>query len=62
MKTNTVHYHQHVESKTYNKLVNIAKQKQTHKYREKTSGYHWKERKAEGKIRSRRLRIINDGV
>ena len=28
----------------------------------KTSGYHWKERKAEGKVRGRRLIIINDGV
>ena len=25
----------------YNKLVNITKEKQTHKYREQTSGYKW---------------------
>ena len=28
-KTNTLHYHLHVESKKYNKLENITKQKQT---------------------------------
>lgn len=32
----------HKESKKYNKLVNIMKKKQTHRYREKkkASGYH----------------------
>ena len=34
-KTNTVWYHLHVEPKKYNKLVNIIKNKQTHRYREK---------------------------
>ena len=34
----------YVESKMYNKLVNITKKKQTHKYREQTSGYQWGER------------------
>ena len=29
--------------KTYNKLVNITKKKQTHRYREQTSGYQWGE-------------------
>ena len=38
-KTDTVCYHLYVESKKYNKLVNIAKKKQTHRYREQTSGY-----------------------
>ena len=38
-KTNTVRYHFYVESKKYNKLVNITKKKQTHRYREQTSGY-----------------------
>jgi len=33
-KRNTVWYHLHVESKKYNKLVNITKKKQT-----QTSGY-----------------------
>ena len=28
-----------MESKKYNKLVNITKKKQTHRYREQTSGY-----------------------
>ena len=37
-KTNTVWYHLYVESKKYNKLVNIIK-KPTH--REQTSGYQW---------------------
>ena len=32
-------YHLYVESKKYNKLVNITKKKQTHRYREQTSGY-----------------------
>ena len=36
-------YHLHVESKKYNKLVNITKKKQTHGYREQTSGYQWGE-------------------
>ena len=27
------------KSKKYNKLVNISKKKQTHRYREQTSGY-----------------------
>ena len=39
-KTNTVWYHLHVESKKYDKLMNITK-KQTHRYREQTSGYQW---------------------
>ena len=38
-KTNTVWYHLYVESKKYNKLVNITKKKQTHRYREQTGGY-----------------------
>ena len=32
-------YHLYVESKKYNKLVNKTKTKQTHRYREKISGY-----------------------
>ena len=34
-----VWYHLYVESKKYNKLVNITKKKQTHRYREQTGGY-----------------------
>ena len=26
----------------YNKLMNITKKKQTHRYREQISGYHWR--------------------
>ena len=32
-------YHLYVESKKYNKLVNVTRKKQTHRYREQTSGY-----------------------
>ena len=37
-------------SKKYNKLVNIAKQKQTHSYRKQTSGHQWGEGRGRGKI------------
>ena len=40
-KTNAVWYHLYVESKKYNKIVNITKKKQTQRYREQTSGYQW---------------------
>ena len=33
-----------MESKKYNKLVNISKKKQTYRYGEQTSGYQWGER------------------
>ena len=33
-KTNTVWYHLYFEYKTYNKVVNETKKKQTHRYRE----------------------------
>ena len=42
-KINTVWYHLYVESKKYNKVVNITKKKQIHRYREQTTGYHWGE-------------------
>ena len=32
-----------MESKKYDKLVNKTKRKQTHRYREQTSGYQWRE-------------------
>ena len=38
-----ISYHLHAESKKYNKVVNITKKKQTHRYREPTSGYQWGE-------------------
>ena len=39
-KKNTVWYHLYVESKKYNKLVNITEKKQTHRYGEQTSRDH----------------------
>ena len=30
--------------KKYKKLVNLTKKKETHRYREQTSGYQWGER------------------
>ena len=32
-----------MESRKYNKLVNITEKKQTHRYREQNSGYQWGE-------------------
>ena len=46
-KTNTVLYHLYVESEKYNKLVNITKKKQSHRYREQTS-YLWGKKSGEG--------------
>ena len=46
-KISTILYHSHMESKKYNKLVNITKKK-THRYREQTSGYQWGEGRREG--------------
>ena len=42
------YYHLYVESEKYNKLVNITKQKQTHRYRKQTSGCQGGERSGEG--------------
>ena len=38
----------HVESKKYNKVVNITKKNQTHSCREQASGYQWGEGRGEG--------------
>ena len=46
-QTNTVLYHLYMESKKYNKLKNIRKKKQTHRYWEQTSGYTSGEREEE---------------
>ena len=46
-QTNIIFYNLYMESKKYEKLVNIIK-KQTHRYREQTSGYQWGERRVEG--------------
>ena len=58
-KTNTVWYHLYVESKEYNKLVNITRKKQTQRHREKASGYQRGEGRWEGPYRGRRLRVTN---
>ena len=49
----------YVKSKKYNKLVNITKKKQTHRYREQTSSYLWGEGRGEGQYRGRGLRSTN---
>ena len=43
------------ESKKYNKLVNITKKKQAHRYKGQTSGYQWGEGREEGQDRGRVL-------
>ena len=48
-----------MKSKTYNKLVNVTKKQQTHRYREQTSGYQWGEGIGRGKIEVEELRGIN---
>ena len=50
-ETKTVHYHLYEESKKCNILVNIIKKKQTHRYREQTSGYQWGEGRGRDKKR-----------
>ena len=42
--------------KKYNKLVNVTKKQQTHRYREQTRGYQWCEGGKEGKYGDRELR------
>ena len=39
--------------------MNITKKKQTHTYREQTSGYQWGERSGEGEDKDRGLRGKN---
>ena len=39
--------------------MNITKQKQTHEYREQTSGYQWREGMGKGHDRGRGLRDTN---
>ena len=47
-----------MESKKYNKVVNIIK-RQTHRYKEQVSGYQWCEERREGQDRGRGLRGTN---
>ena len=49
-----------MESKKYNKLVNITKKKQTHRHREQTSGYQWGEGRGEGKYVGRDQLGVSD--
>ena len=42
-----------MESKKHNKLVNITKKKQTHKYREQTRDYQCGDGRGEGQYRGR---------
>ena len=37
-----------MHSKKYNKPVNVAKKKQTHRYRERSSRCQWEERRCRG--------------
>ena len=37
-----------MESERYDKLVNIIEEKQTHRYREQTSGYEWRGNMGDG--------------
>ena len=39
--------------------MNISKHKQTHRYRELTSGYHWGEGRGKGQDEGRELRGTN---
>ena len=58
-KTNIVWYPLYVEPKKYNKLGNITKKKQTHTYREQTSGYQWGEGRGKRQYRGKELRGTN---
>ena len=49
-----------MESKKYDKLVNITKKKQTHKYREQTTGYQWGEGRGEEQYRGGGVRGANN--
>ena len=40
-----------------NKLVNTTKEKQTHRFREQTSGYQWGEGQGKVQYRHRELRV-----
>jgi len=52
-------YHLYVETKKYNKLVNITKRKQTQRYREPTSDYQRAEGGGKKQYRSKGLRGAN---
>ena len=56
-KTNIVWYCLYVESKKYNKLVNITHKKQIHRYREQTVDYQWGDEREEEQIKGRDLEV-----
>ena len=58
-RQNPVYCDLNVEHKKQNKQINITKQKQTHRYREQTTGYPWGERRGEGQDRGRGLKDTN---
>ena len=45
--------------KKLQQTMNITKKKQTHRYREQTSGYQWGEGRGEGQYRARRVKGTN---
>ena len=47
-----------MESKKYDKLVNITKKKQTHKYREQTTGYQWGEGRGRRGVGSGKYKLL----
>ena len=49
-RTNTLQHHLYVKSKKYNKLVNKTEKKNTHRYREQTSGCQWGEGRGRGNL------------
>ena len=40
-----------------NKLENVTKEKQTHRYRGQISGYQWRERRGERQLRGRKFHV-----
>ena len=44
----------------YNRIVNITKKKQTHRYKERTGGYHWGKERRKRKERGRGLQGTNN--
>ena len=58
-KINAIWYHVRVEYEKCNRLVDITKKQQTHRYREQTSGYQLAEGSGEGQDRDRVLRSTN---
>ena len=47
-----------MKSKKDNTLVTVTKKKQSHRYRERLSGYQWWEGRGEGQARERELQTI----